>query len=329
MLTGILSCGGFFVHAAQLRAIMNGKNHSPSVDKLAVAVLNANGIKKKPIKSRLDIFLDKLTLVYRPSIGPPQVTKLWKLVPVDGIIHYQLPRTTIAGLRKVGLRVTIGWNNIAFNNMRYPLQIDLHLGQEILVQYLCENIFTEGRIAAGTATCILNLKPGMGKTFVAAGLIARIGLRALYVVPRLELATQAMNDLTLSLSSQIASGVNSKSPSGESSQIASGVNSNNGPSIGIYKKGKPTYDITIIIINSAVKCATNWFEQFSLVIMDEVHCYCSPSWGQIFALACCPMVIGMSGTTEEKENGLDVMAHRALAHPVSLSARKLHPANRR
>jgi superfamily II DNA or RNA helicase len=53
-----------------------------------------------------------------------------------------------------------------------------------LIKYFCENVFTQERINAGTACGLLNLRAGMGKTFFAAGIIAQMKLRTLYVVPK-------------------------------------------------------------------------------------------------------------------------------------------------
>jgi predicted SAM-dependent methyltransferase len=74
------------------------------------------------------------------------------------------------------------------------------------------------------------------------------------------------------------------------------------------------YDITIIVINSAMLQTADFFKQFSLVVLDEVHMYCSAKRKEIFKkISAAHCVLAMSATTEDRNDKADIIAHRELA----------------
>jgi superfamily II DNA or RNA helicase len=79
------------------------------------------------------------------------------------------------------------------------MEPSLYDGQQIVLDHLMRSVYTPERIKNGTACAVLNLRAGMGKTFLAAGLIAALGLRTLYIVPKRPLLIQAVKDLKIAL----------------------------------------------------------------------------------------------------------------------------------
>jgi superfamily II DNA or RNA helicase len=149
-----------------------------------------------------------------------------------------------------------------------------------------ERAFTPASIAEGTACALLNLRAGMGKTFVAAGLIARLQMRTLYVVPSVILAEQATKDFKGCFTSGVC-----WLQTGAARLIEEFV--------------------TVIVVNTALKQPPAFFAEYGLVIYDEVHTYCTDKRADIFR-RCCPIAFGMSATTDNRNDTFDMISHAEL-----------------
>lgn len=250
------------------------------------------------LKQRLGIagyttVLKKLTKISVQKVGPPKIARMYlefDLTPKLRCVY--LPRCIGLGLvGKVLTSVDILFKPIV--NQPLPLAINLYENQVVLTDYLMKNIYTPERIATGRATCILNLRAGMGKTFVASGLFSALSMRGLYVVPTRPLALQAVKDLKVCMDPSVIIGL-----------------------FGKTKKSDPTttvanQHVTVIVINSAIKQNEAFFSGYSLVILDEVHMYCTDQRRAIFRMSS-HCVLGMSATTEDRDDGFDVIAHKEL-----------------
>lgn len=251
-----------------------------------------NELSADPSYSKL---LNKMTICHRPKIGPPQYAKMYEFVTIGGLKMIRIPRTyTLLFKTKVLYK--------ALRPILIPIGVleTLYKNQITLINHMCDVIYTPQRIATGTATCLLNLRAGMGKTFVAAGLIARLQVKTLYIVAKCALMVQAVKDLKGSLDTSL-------------------IGQLGGP-----KKCKVTTPlITVCVINSALLQPASFFSQFDLVIMDEVHQFCSPSRRKIFGMACAPMILAMSATTEDRTDGFDPIVHKELAFDGILRAEQI------
>jgi superfamily II DNA or RNA helicase len=252
-------------------------------------------------------FIKKLTINHYPKIGPPKSVKLYKYKDHDGTRFIHLPRTLSQVLSKVITEVTLALPPRQVIG-ECPMQVELFDNQRVVTARLLE-VFSPERIAAGTASCILNLRAGMGKTFVAADIISRLKLRTLYVVPKVPLAVQAVRDLRACLYSDVPTitvGSFHKNPK---------------------KKDKSTdpakQDVTVICIDSAILRDSEFFAKYSMVIFDEVHTYCSEVRRKIFKLAGSWVMLGMSATTEDRADGFDGVAHKELAYDGVIRAEEL------
>ncbi len=241
----------------------------------------------------------RLTKISVQKVGPPKIAKMYlefDLTPKLRCVY--LPRWIGLGLiGKVLHSVDILFKPIVQRECK--LAIDLYENQVILCRHLMKYVYTPERIANGRATCILNLRAGMGKTFVASGLFNALGMRSLYVVPTRPLALQAVKDLKVCMDPSVVIGL-----------------------FGKAKKNKPDPStvianqyITVIVINSAIKQSDAFFSGYSLVILDEVHMYCTDQRRSIFRLSS-HCVLGMSATTEDRDDGFDVIAHKELGEII-------------
>lgn len=256
----------------------------------------------KILKERLgklyDSFFNKLTIKQEQYQGVVKVTKLYAPYMHNGTLCALLPRALIPRMvPKILDRVE---NQLPpLNPARFDMCVALYDNQHIVINYLLEHIFTADRIAAGSATAILNLQAGGGKTYVAAGMIAALGLRTLYIVPRVQLADQCIADLRGCFPAQ-ADLIGKFNPISTDTQL-----------------------VTVVVINTALDRPKEFFTGYSFVILDEVHMYCSEKRRAIFKKCTAPAVLGMSATTEDRTDGLDVVAHKELAVDGIIRADKL------
>lgn len=260
-----------------------------------------NATLKSKFKMKYNDLFKKLTMTHYQKIGPPKQVRMYKHIMCGDVSCVQLPRTLIQTFikNKILDRVELLYPTV--RNIDPVLQIDLYDNQKLIIDHLIKNVFNPIRISQGTATAILNLRAGMGKTFVAAGLINSLRQRTLYIAPTKFLADQAARDLKSCFYPEDGSV----------------------PSITIGKYGKvkkndlstvnSNQNVTIIVINSALLRPKEFFANYGMVILDEVHSYCSDKRREIFKLASAQIVLGMSATTEDRGDGFDIVAHKELA----------------
>ncbi len=125
----------------------------------------------------------------------------------------------------------------------------------------------------------LSLATGMGKTKIAMAIFGALGRRALVVVPTVNLAEQWKE------------------------QFSSSFTSPPSCSLGVPKQGNSP-DAVILVINTARKQGTEFFSQFGLVILDEVHEYTSEvSKEVLWGAGCAKYILGLSATPDTG-NGL-------------------------
>lgn len=242
---------------------------------------------KKLFAENYNQFLNKLTIKYEPKIGAPQITRLYEVKYVGTTRSIVLPRTYLQKTRKyIATQIAMP----ALLPIKADLLCELFEDQKLIISTLIARNFAPDKIASGEACALLNLGAGRGKTMIAAGLIAHLGVRAIYVVPKNPLADQAEKDMRGALSCSVARYCAKPGK----------------------KAGNVSPDVLIVVINSAI-LHPEIFADRSLVIFDEVHCYCSAKRKAIFRAATLPICFGMSATTAERKDGSDIVAIRELA----------------
>jgi len=161
----------------------------------------------------------------------------------------------------------------------------LYDDQRVIVSHIAAELRSGGADAAhGTASLLL--RAGYGKTFVAAGLIATMRVRALFVVSSRELARQALDDMTMILpENSIKWADNSE----RFAQIAIGGDC----------------AICIVVINTLMLAHFDIAAAFSLVVFDEVHSYCTGKRIGVFWMTQTRFMFGMSATIGDRRDGFD------------------------
>lgn len=229
-------------------------------------------------KNDVRALLAKLTVRHQPKIGAPIIVRVYKEELVKNTRCFILPRSTARALGPLlgSITVTVPkpvpWPKL-------ELQIDLYRNQQVVIDHLMTNIFTSENMTKGLATGVLNLRAGAGKTFVAAALTARLGVKTLFITVKRSLRDQALKDFEQCF--------------GPDAPIAA------------YSKKNPPRDdaaLVVIVINTAMKLGADFFARFSLIILDEIHELCSPVRRELFWNLAAPYVLGMSATTEELFN---------------------------
>jgi superfamily II DNA or RNA helicase len=246
-----------------------------------------------------DTLLKKLTIRQAQLIGRPKITRMYSEGCVDGRHIMFLPRTLLAIFMRRGIISQLIITLRPYSHMVQattdvgatgpgPLRMELYTNQTLIVDHLMHNIYTPSRMSDGSACAILNLRAGMGKTFIAAAIIAKLGLNTLYIAPKRPVAAQATVDLRRALTMQILE------HGARPCHILT-----------------PPY-VTVIVINSALLQSDEFFAQYQLIIYDEVHMYCSAKRKDIFK-RCAWAGLGMSATTSERADACDVISHKELA----------------
>lgn len=289
----------------------------------------------RAVKKEYAKFLRGLTLVYNPLVGSSVSRELFKLKTIGGRPHIVLPRTLISEFRVIfGDRVPIK-NMLPLPNLitrPIEMQVDLFDNQAIIVDRVM-GALTPHRQSSGTAAVMLDARAGLGKTYMMAAIISRLKMRTLYIVPTISLCTQAVADLRLCLHKYACENdadVGSANDDAETSNDDAesqppGTGELTGLTINAFSKRNEgaINDITVIVINSALLRSDEYLSQFSVVIYDEVHMYCSATRAEIFRRTCTHVNIGMSATTGDRSDGFDKIAAAELAMDGIIYASKL------
>ncbi len=272
---------------------------------------------KRVFKDKYIPLLDSLKFVTTQKIGPPLVCVLYKYIrksPADlgfyvdttqykragstsgnisgGVRDYIiLPRMILEIflekkiITEVNNKLSVGSGPIS------PKIVgELTANQKCVLDYLINNRYTLERRAAGTACAVINMKTGSGKSYLAAGLIHALKMKTLYITLTNHLKEQATDDISTLLDCRVSA-----------------------------YDGNETYfedDVITICIDSAMKLDTSFYSHFGLVILDEIHTYCSPQRRKIFNVSntCC--MLGMSGTTADRKDNFDVIYYKALGKVI-------------
>lgn len=232
-------------------------------------------------------YLGALTITALTKYGKPKPIQLYRRVVINNTAYMVLPRGCERGLRTlIGVQFVNMFPNMPKTG--FVFEGELYENQKIVNDHLMEKYFS-----GEYGNCVLNMGAGLGKTATAAGLIHRVGMRTLYIVKDRFLQKQAYDDLKSFF---------------PSARVCKFENKRYSPDT--------VYDIVVIIINSALLQKREFFSQFGLVIFDEVHTYCKQKRSEVFWLAQCRYMFGMSATTNDRPDGLDAVFQRHLGETV-------------
>jgi hypothetical protein len=169
---------------------------------------------------------------------------------------------------------------------------DMDKIQNKVVNYIISHI--------GDGAMLVDLPPGFGKTFIAMNLISRYaGVKTILVVPTKNIGEghyetfkkMGFNDAAL-YHSGVKNKVNPKNPK-----------------------------ILIVVINSLLKLGDKFARNngYRMILFDEVHKYVSEERKIVYEYNACPIMIGLTGTSNDRLDKLDVINFVHLGEPVIMS----------
>lgn len=264
--------------------------------------------------------LKKLTLFLPQRIGPVLTAKAYAVELLGGIKVLLLPRCLLPSIEKL-FNVEKIYPELA--RIVCEQTGTLYDNQQILVNYMMSTIFTEPRINNGSACCIINVLAGFGKSFIVGGLIARVKVRTLVILPKKPLALQMVADLSTFLNCRVAMYKNTKSAKPTAPPTApptvQPTTPTASPTAQPTKPTKPTKpkskstnglpDVAVVVINTALTMPQDIIDQFSFAVMDECHTLCSKARQDIFRRANLRLMIGLSATTSDRRDKKDPLVH--------------------
>ena len=158
-----------------------------------------------------------------------------------------------------------------------------------------QTVYTRASIDGGRAGCTFVMGAGKGKTFIAAGLIWRLGMTALYIAPNKHLRGQATEDMKQMFPAAKVYQVKGK-------EVALALLNDNNTKIFDFRAA----DICVCVINTAIKLDDRFYSHFGFTIFDEVHMYCSSEFSHIFHLGQTAAILGLSATPN-RADGFDLL----------------------
>lgn len=211
----------------------------------------------------------------------------------------------IADARKIPLIINNTINDEKSARVFPQCQVSLYPKQIEIVNYINTHVFNDERIKAGTASLILEALPGSGKTFVGIGLIASCRVKTLIICPTRAIIKNWCDNVAIAF------------PTLKIGKICNGTKSDG--------------DVIVTTIQSAVldtfaikKGPTlspiEFYKQFGLIIMDEVHMFNTQNHHEIFRRARATRTIGLSATPNERNDCMDIISHDYLGKPLTDTA---------
>ncbi len=239
--------------------------------------------------------LSKYTLTYTPKIGPIRTCVLYKIIVENNKHYFLFPRMTITSYIQSKLVKSIK-SDFPHNPIKLELKPNVRLYdyQKVVVRKLLDDIYNPLRAEKGLAAAMLDLRPGAGKTIIAAYLCAILGVKTLYIAPLKHLALQARDDFAGILD----------------------FPADDGKCCGRMGINDPNADINFVVINTAMTLTDTQLRKYSFIIYDEIHTYCSEQRRVIFWKAQAKYTLGMSGTTSHREDGFDKIYYKHLGAPI-------------
>lgn len=185
--------------------------------------------------------------------------------------------------------------------------LHLYEYQQVYVDSVVDTHLSAERQQQGRAQLYVHAPTGSGKTFMLAGMVAKLAVPALVVVP-----TRALQAQTIAAVRTVLPGLNCLAYSNKLERQ-------------LVKKGHAapsgdTHDLVVCVINTARQKPPAFYRTYGVVFFDEAHEMCSPSSSQLLWTAQAPCVVGLSATPSGRASGLDVIVTKFLGPPVSIES---------
>jgi superfamily II DNA or RNA helicase len=175
--------------------------------------------------------------------------------------------------------------------------VDLEEYQEIVVKWLLENIYTEHKIALGTASCIFVMDTGLGKSFIGCKLIEKFKQKTLIVIPNKSNIGGWKSAIEMYLPDLV---------------------------IGEYHSGcQKDGQVVIMTIDSVIKSQIfgkpyyEYLKTFGFVIYDEIHNYPTTTYVEVFWRTCFKYCLGLTATPNERADEMDCVYYKHVGQVVN------------
>lgn len=222
--------------------------------------------------------------------------------------HYLAHKKGLTLLYKNNIKYSITSKILPGESVDVPDgKLKLYDYQEDILAYLFKKVYVPQLLEIGMGSCIMSLKAGLGKSYIAMGLFARVKQKTLFISPYETLILQMVKDLQ-SVFPDVSVGYQ-------------------------YGKCKKDGDFVVSCPKSALsdvmmfknkkgkKVTMNykeWYERFGLIIIDEVHMMCSKSNMELFRRARAYYTLGMSATPNHRNDKMDKAYHNYLGKPIEM-----------
>lgn len=179
--------------------------------------------------------------------------------------------------------------------------------QEPIYKYISELAYGDAAFRLAMTSCLLDLQPGKGKTFIAMALLQYISKKTLFVVPGKDLLKQTVDTLT-KVFPMLRIGQYSSTTRTDGDVVVMTVDSaSSGDSYTFKTVGGKKISMT----------ATKYFERFGYSVFDEIHMYCTKERQSVFTRCTSLFTLGISGTVNHRPDKMDPISHFNIGDPVS------------
>lgn len=249
--------------------------------------------------AKYDDLLTRFTAVGEVKVGKPKRVKLYKYITIAGKRYFIFPRGAYYDLRAV-LQVECTLSSP--RRVAYNFDGELYDNQKVVISYLMKHVFGRTFNQSDTAPpanqtgdlvplqphgCVtLNMGAGLGKTATSAGLIYMLRHRVIFVAKDCFLQKQAYDELRMFFpASRIVKYGNKQKPTADT-------------------------DIVVLVVNTAMNLPAAFFRDYGLIIVDEIHTLCGTKRSELFWKLQSKYLFGMSATTNNRIDAMDVVFHR-------------------
>lgn len=285
--------------------------------------------------------LQKLTLRKKQIIGPDKIARIFYrsdgknlddnktisdaisasnvlLRPVKSKPFIHLPRFILSKLIASGIigecnNTLKAGDNIPASHLNDELYTgELYNNQKIVIEKLMNEIYSVDNVNKGYSGCILNMRAGMGKTYVCVGImdeiIKREKKKVLFVAPTEYLQKQtydvlrhAFPTLHVGMYNQYTRKIRKRAHT--------------------YDVSKGGYfideqDVTVIIVDSAMIAANEFLARYDFIIFDEAHTYCSKERSKLLWKLPARYILGVTATPNHRTDGFDPISHKLIGDVI-------------
>ena len=209
--------------------------------------------------------------------------------------------------------------------------------QQIVIDHIFNNIYTESNKLKGLCGITLNMLAGGGKSFLAMNIINKLNLKTLIIVPNTYLLNQWVELLSKFFpNNKIGQYYGKKKEDGDIivaiinslvndeyifdevifNNICDNSKCNSIAKYNFEDECNPLYctkhkckNMIKIRNKKVIKNYIEFFKEFGFVILDESHIYCTDSFKIVYNRFQSSYMLGLSATPNERNNKCDIISH--------------------